>query len=154
MPHAERSERRTSHTERSTLMGPVLLYDGTCGFCAESVQTVLRHDRRGTLRFAPIQGEFGSAVVSRHPELRSIDSMIWVENTSEAIERVFVRSTAALRVAAYLGGVWRVLLPGYLVPASIRDAVYDFVARHRHHIMGSRENCLIVTPELQSRFLP
>lgn len=134
-------------------MAPVLLYDGTCGFCAESVQTVLRHDRRGTLQFAPLQGEFGTAVVSRHPELQSIDSMIWVEPASGGTERVAVRSSAALRVASYLGGIWRVLLLGYALPPPIRDALYDFVARHRHHIMGSRDNCLVVTPELRSRFL-
>jgi predicted DCC family thiol-disulfide oxidoreductase YuxK len=135
-------------------MTPVLLYDGTCGFCAESVQTILRHDRRGTLRFAPLQGELGAAVVSRHPELESVDSMIWVESASGSAERVTVRSSAALRVAAYLGGIWRVLLLGYVLPAPIRDALYDFVARHRHHLMGHRDNCLVVTPELRSRFLP
>ena len=27
-------------------MSPVLLYDETCGFCARSVQLILRHDRR------------------------------------------------------------------------------------------------------------
>ena len=33
----------------------LLLYDGTCGFCAQSVQFVLRHDRkRRTLRFSSL----------------------------------------------------------------------------------------------------
>jgi hypothetical protein len=58
---------------------PVLLYDGTCGFCAESVQLVLRHDRRRTLRFAALQGAFGVDVRARHPELARVDSVVWVD---------------------------------------------------------------------------
>ena len=153
MPHAERIERSTDRVARSTLTAPVLLYDGSCGFCAESVQVVLKHDRRGTLRFASLQGEFGKAAIERHPELRTIDSMIWVEQEPNGRERVIIRSSAALRVAAYLGGIWRVMLLGYLLPTAIRDALYKFIAQHRHQIMGSRENCLVVTPESRSRFL-
>ena len=36
--------------------GPVLLYDGLCGFCDGTVQFILKHDRRGTLRFATLLG--------------------------------------------------------------------------------------------------
>lgn len=135
-------------------MNPVILYDGSCGFCTESVQTVLKHDRRGVMRFAALQGDFGRAVLARHPELRPVDSMILVEQAPGGVERVSVKSESALRIAAYLGGVWRVMLIGRVVPRVVRDALYDFIARHRHQIMGSREECLIPTPELQSRFLP
>jgi len=151
-PHVERIERSTQHEARSTT--PVLLYDGSCGMCSESVQIVLKHDRRGTLRFAALQGEFGVRIIARHPELRSVDSMIWVEQDESGAERVVIRSTAALRIAAYLGGIWRVALIGYVLPTPVRDGLYNFIARHRHQIMGSRENCLVVTPEIRSRFLP
>jgi predicted DCC family thiol-disulfide oxidoreductase YuxK len=132
---------------------PVLLYDVACGFCAESVQTVLRHDSRRVVRFAPLGGVYGAGLVARHPELQSVDSMIWVEPEPDRSERVFVRSAAALRLAAYLGGVWRVLLLGYLLPPSARDALYDFVARHRHRLAGRQDSCIVVPPELRSRFL-
>ena len=52
---------------------PILLYDGDCGMCAEGVQRVLRYDRNGPLRFAPLQGAFGTAVKARHPELNGVD---------------------------------------------------------------------------------
>jgi predicted DCC family thiol-disulfide oxidoreductase YuxK len=135
-------------------MSPVLLYDGTCGFCTESVQTVLRHDRRGKMRFAALQGEFGRAVLARHPELQSIDSMILVEQAADGTERIAVKSDSALRIASHLGGIWRVMLLGRLVPRVVRDALYDFIARHRHQIKRSRQECLVPTPEFQSRFLP
>jgi predicted DCC family thiol-disulfide oxidoreductase YuxK len=131
----------------------VLLYDGTCAFCAESVQTVLRYDRRGTLKFAPLHGVFSASVRARHPELGSIDSMVWVEPAPGGSQRVFVRSAAALRVARYLGGIWRVALLGRLLPEEVRDALYDFVARHRHRLARPQESCLVVPPEQSDRFL-
>lgn len=130
--------------------GPVLLYDGTCGFCAESVQLVLRHDRKCTLRFAPLQGALGAAVRAAHPELAGVDSVLWLEPGGG---RVLVRSTAALRVARYLGGWWNVLRVAALVPAPIRDGVYRLVARHRHQLLRGGPACLVPGPEVRERFL-
>ncbi len=132
--------------------GPVLLYDGACGFCGAAVRVVLRHDRRGTLRFASLAGAFAQGVVERHPELASADSMVWVEPaTGGRGERVLTRSAAALRVAAYLGGAWRLLLAGWLVPRPARDAAYDLVARHRHRLAGAA--CVVPTAAERARFL-
>ena len=121
-----------------------LLYDGSCGFCAESVQFVLRHDRgRRTLRFASLQGATGSDVRARHPELDDVDSVIWYEQgggTNEDV--VLVRSSAVLRVLRYLGGGWRALAwLGALVPRPLRDRVYDFIARHRHKLVRGAPVC-------------
>lgn len=135
------------------MTGPVLLYDGSCGFCAESVQLVLRHDRRGSLRFAPLQGKFGAAVRTAHPELEGTDSMVWVEPGGPAGGRVLVRSEAALRIAGYLGGWWSLLLPLRVVPRSWRDALYDLVARHRHRLLTSGPACLVPAPEVRNRFI-
>jgi predicted DCC family thiol-disulfide oxidoreductase YuxK len=133
---------------------PVLLYDDACGFCAESVQLVLRHDRRRTLRFAALQGEFGTVVRERHPELGNVDSIVWVEPPAPGREeRVLVRSDAALRVARYLGGWWALALPLRLVPRELRDAAYNLIARHRHRLVGSGPSCLLPAPEVRERFL-
>ena len=132
----------------------VLLYDGTCGFCAGSVQFVLRHERPGgerTLRFATLEGALGDEARRAHPELAGVDSVIWLE---PGTGRVLVRSEAALAVAAYLGGPWRVLAAlGRLVPRRLRDAAYDLIARNRYRIAGRVEACPLPTPEQRGRFV-
>ncbi len=134
--------------------GPVLLYDGDCGFCAESVQLVLRHDRSGTLRFARLQGDLGTAVRARHPELQGVDSMVWVEPVPGRDQpRVLVRSDAALRIARYLGGWWRLAGAARLLPRRLRDGAYDLVARHRHRLLGDGRSCLVPGVEVRERFL-
>jgi predicted DCC family thiol-disulfide oxidoreductase YuxK len=133
---------------------PILLYDGACGFCAGSVQLVLRHDRRHTLRFAALQGAYGTALRARHPELEGVDSMVWVEPDEAGGEgRVMVRSDAALRVARYLGGWWNLTLIGGLLPRRVRDALYNLIARHRHRLLDTDPSCLLPEPEVRERFL-
>lgn len=133
--------------------GAVLLYDGTCGFCAGSVQFVLRHEgRRRSLRFATLDGPLGAAARRAHPELAGVDSVIWYEPEGG---RVLVRSEAALAVAAYLGGPWRALgALGRLVPRRLRDAAYDLIARNRYRIAGrAAEACPLPTPAQRARFV-
>ena len=134
---------------------PVLLYDGECGFCAGSVQFALRHEaasRVSALRFAPLQGTFGTAVRAEHPEVATIDSVWWYEPGPHGASRVLARSDAALAVVAHLGGVWRVLaLCARVVPRPVRDAMYDLVARRRF-AMAARA-CLLPTAEQRQRFL-
>ena len=69
----------------------VLLYDGLCGFCNKTVQTILQHDRRGAMRFAALLSAYGEAVKSRHPELQGVDSVVLVERLRDDEEGVFPR---------------------------------------------------------------
>jgi predicted DCC family thiol-disulfide oxidoreductase YuxK len=131
---------------------PVLLYDGACGLCSHTVQLVLRHDRGGHLRFAPLDGAFASSLRGRHPSLAAADSVVWVEpSEGPQPERLLTRSDAALRVAAYLGGIWRLATVARVVPRRLRDAAYDLVARHRHHLAAPA--CVVPSPAERARFL-
>ncbi len=133
---------------------PVLLYDGDCGLCAASVQFVLRNERRHHLRFATLAGEIGRAVRDRHPGLEDVDSVVWVDPArGGAPERILVRADAALRVARYVGGTWRLAGVARIVPRALRDRIYDLVARHRHRLFPGAGRCLVPAPEHRARFL-
>lgn len=136
-------------TEGSAL----LLYDGSCGFCARSVQFVLRHESaRRTLRFASLQSPTGAEIRSRHPELADVDSVIWYEGGPREV--VLVRSGAVLRVLRYLGGIWSALgVAGAVVPRVARDWAYDFIARHRHELVRGGATCVLPTVEQRPRFV-
>jgi len=137
--------------------GALLLFDGTCGFCARSVQFVLqREHRRRTLRFASLDSSIGREVRARYPELDGVDSVVWVETGERQSDyRLLVRSEAVFRVLKYLGGVWTAFaIAGAVVPRSLRDWVYDFIARHRHKIIPREaESCLLPSPEQRARFI-
>ena len=132
----------------------VLYYDGDCGFCDATIQYVLRYDRAGSLRFAPLQGTNALQLLRRHPRLATVDSLVWVDSDGSAAgERVFVRSDAVLQIAHYLGWPWSLAATMRLVPRFMRDRVYDTFARYRKRLMPTADSCEIPTPEVRARFL-
>ena len=137
------------------MRAPILLYDGQCGFCSATVQFILRHERRHTLRFAALQGAFGATVLASHPELRGQDSVVWFESSHSCEpDLVLIRSDAVLRISGYLGSLWRLTVAVRAVPRSWRDASYDLVARRRHRIPGLSSSCLRPDVTNTNRFIP
>ena len=139
---------------KSSAKPPVLLYDGVCGFCNKTVHMILAHDKHGTLRFAALQSNYGTALVARHPILRNVDSLVFLETSPGTNEEcVFIRSSAVLRVAMYLGGRWKLLCVLAIIPIPLRDLFYDLFAKYRYKLFGKHDSCLIPPPDVRARFL-
>ena len=106
------------------------------------------------MQFAALDGAFGRAVVSRHPEVRGYDSVLYVDPARDGrSERIYMHSDAVMRVATYLGGPWRLLQLMRVLPAFIRDNAYRLVARHRHRLSATRPQCVIPSAQDRGRFL-
>ena len=136
------------------IKSPILLYDGTCGFCAESVQFILARDPEGPLRFAALDSATGRDILERHPEVHGFDSVLFVEPADGTNpERVFAHSSAALRVATYLGGSWQWFQLARFVPSPVRDAIYRLIARHRHRLSAKGPLCVIPSARDRARFI-
>jgi predicted DCC family thiol-disulfide oxidoreductase YuxK len=115
---------------------------------------LLARDRRGALRFAPLQGVKAADLGARHPKLPPLDeTMVLVEAPESAAERVRVRSDAALAILARLGGPWRLAAVLRIFPAPLRDAVYRFVARRRKRWFGELDACRVPSADDRTRFL-
>lgn len=133
----------------------VLLYDGLCGFCNGTVQFILNHDRAGTMCFAPLQGVFAKDVLTRHPKLRDVDSLILVRReTGSVTELIAARSEAVLQIAEYLGGGWRAAHILRVLPVVLRDWAYGRFARIRYKLFGRHDACPVLSPDSRTRFLP
>lgn len=150
----DQNSEKKEYVGKSPAKLTVLLYDGVCGMCNKSVQTILTHDRRGTMRFAALQSDYGQAALARHPEMKNVDSVIFLESSAiPGEECAYARSTAALKVASYLGGPWKLFLIAYVLPRPLRDALYDIVARNRYKIFGKLDSCMLPPPNARTRFL-
>ena len=104
-------------------------------------------------RFAPLDGDFARAIIERHPAIRDIDSVVFVDEPGQPGERVAVRSEAALRVVDYLGGPWKLLNIVRVIPAVLRDRLYDGFARIRYRVFGKYDSCPIPPPDVRLRFV-
>ena len=136
-------------------MNPVLLFDGVCGMCSRLVQFVLKRDRPGIFRFAPLQGAFAARTLTRHGlSATDLDTVYVVLNASGANETLLRESRAIAYVLCELGGEWRFL--GTMLralPRFMADVGYRFVAKRRYRVFGKLDACMLPKPEERARFL-
>ena len=64
-----------------------------------------------------------------------------------------LRTRRRPRVARRLRFPWPLFWIFMLVPRSLRDWIYDFIARHRYGWFGKRDTCMVPTKEVMDRFL-
>ncbi len=126
----------------------ILLFDGNCGLCNRSVKLILRKEKNHDLFFCALQSDIGKEIL-KHFELEdNADTMVLIKNG-----KAYLRSGAALRVTGYMKGLWPLMMGFLIIPAFLRNDVYDYVAAQRITWYGTADYCEMMTPELRHRFL-
>jgi predicted DCC family thiol-disulfide oxidoreductase YuxK len=127
-----------------------ILFDGVCNLCHGLVQFIIARDPHARFRFASLQSEAGQRLMPGgvNPDPDNPDSVVLLEDG-----RAYTHSDAILRILRHLGGPWRLLAVGAVLPRALRDAAYRFVARNRYRWFGRQNECWLPTPELKARFL-
>ena len=128
----------------------VILFDGVCNLCNNSVSKVIKYDKKNTFIFAAIQSNSGQQIINYlNIDTSKTDSIILYEPGVS----YDVKSTAALKVMQDFGGVWSLTTLLWIFPEGFRNFVYDYIAKNRYKWFGKKENCMIPTPELKAKFL-
>ena len=130
-------------------MGAIVLFDNECQFCDRTVNWLIARDRNAYFKFAAINSDVGRELAVRHGvDPDRVDSVILIED-----DKAYVHSTAAIRIARKLPGIWRFAGIFLAVPRRFRDHLYRAFARNRYRFFGRREVCLLPSPEVRARFL-
>jgi predicted DCC family thiol-disulfide oxidoreductase YuxK len=127
----------------------VILFDGVCNFCNSTINFVIKHDKKGLFRFAPLQSAAGNELLKRfNLSTTDFDSFVLIEG-----DKYYTKSTAALHVLRHLSFPYPLAAAFIIVPPFIRNVVYDFISRNRYKWFGKREVCMVPTKEVRGRFL-
>jgi predicted DCC family thiol-disulfide oxidoreductase YuxK len=127
----------------------ILLFDGYCNLCQSSVQFVLRHEKKPELYFTSLQSEIGIQLLKHYSiNPNEVDSLVLIENNT-----AFIKSSAALRLAKYLKGAYPIAFAFIIIPAFVRNSVYDFIAKNRYKWYGKQDSCMVPDKDLMKRFL-
>ncbi len=119
-----------------------ILFDGYCNLCSWSVQFVLKRDKDNIFKYIPLQSEEGKNIVSRlYTKPVKTDSIILVIDGA-----ALIKSDAVLEILKFTGGIWKILRIFKIFPRSVRNAMYDLVAKYRYKIFGKRKECFIPKP--------
>lgn len=128
----------------------IILFDGVCNLCDSSVQFVIKHDKKDVFRFVSLQSELGQNIL-KHIGINpsNIDSVVVYE---PGIAYYF-KSAAAIEIAKNLGGVFHFGTIFRIIPTGIRNQLYDYIAKNRYKWFGKKDNCLVPSIEIKSKFL-
>ena len=125
------------------------LFDGVCHLCSGSVQAVLAIDRKGLIRFTPIQSPYGRQLALAHGIDPDQPTSFLFLDRGQALQK----SAAVLALLRRLGPPWSWLTVLGLLPERWRDAAYDALAANRYRLLGRRTTCMVPTPAQRARFL-
>lgn len=127
----------------------VIFFDGVCNLCNSSVLFIIKRDKKSYFQFASLQSNYAKKVLP--------DALTKEDNLSSIIlmkdGKVFQKSSAALKIAYKLSGLWPLMIVFMIIPKFIRDWVYDIIAKNRYKWFGKKDQCMIPSPELKIRFL-
>jgi len=128
---------------------PVILFDGICNFCNGTVNFIIDKDKKKKFKFAALQSEAGQKVLNKfNLNVTDFDTIILTEGS-----KYYEKSTAALRIAKRLGGIWKLFYVFIIIPTFIRNFFYDIIAKNRYKWFGKRDSCRIPKSEERERFL-
>jgi predicted DCC family thiol-disulfide oxidoreductase YuxK len=127
----------------------VILFDGVCNLCNSSINWIIDHDKKNVFKFASLQSDYGKAIIKQfNLQGDYLDTVLLMDEN-----RIYERSTAVLRIAKYLGGIYSLLYITVIIPKGLRNLVYNYIARNRYKWFGKQDACRIPTPELKQKFL-
>ncbi len=128
---------------------PIAVMDATCALCSWGARMIHRLDRSGEIMIAPIQSETGAALM-RENDLDPLDPDTWLFIEDGAVWRDF---DALIRVGQRSGGVGRLLIGLKLLPPSLRNWLYQRIARNRYAMFGRGDMCALPDPAFRARLL-
>ncbi|MNK07860.1 hypothetical protein D3C87_257810 [compost metagenome] len=126
----------------------VIFFDGICHLCNGFVDAIITRDSHHHFLFAPLQGTTAEQLLPV-TDRENLDTVIYFENG-----RIYRRSAAILKILTGLGGGYRLLGIGWVIPSPLRDLLYKAIAKNRYTWFGKREFCRLPTPAEKSYLLP
>ena len=126
----------------------IVLFDGICNLCNSSVSFLIKYDTENNLQFAAQQTDSGKRLMKQYCIEGDNQSVILISG-----DKVFYKSDAIIEISKKLMGWPRFLKYGYLLPKSIRNLVYDLIAKNRYWIFGKRDICSTPNQVNRHKFL-
>lgn len=125
----------------------IIYFDGVCGLCNSFVKILLKVD--SDLKFATLQGNSGQKLLTKINFNKSeFDTVIFKKN-----DQVYTKSSAVFEIFKTIGGLWKVFLIFSVLPISITDAVYRYIALKRFKVFGKLDQCDITIFNKSGQFI-
>lgn len=134
----------------STYSKMIVLFDGECNLCHNTVRFIISHDDKVKFRFGSLQSDIAKTLLSQlnFSLKNNNNTMLLIEN-----HKVYQKSSAVLRIVKQFSGLWPLLSIFLFLPPFLRNKCYDFVGRRRYHWFGCSNDCELLAQQYEKRFL-
>jgi len=126
----------------------IILFDGVCNLCGNSVSLLIKYDKNNIFRFAAMQTKAGERIMQEYRVLNDRKSIILIKQGV-----VLYKSEAIIEIAKQINGWPSILKFGFLFPKFLRDGIYDLIAKNRYFLFGKKETCSIPSEKDSKRFI-
>jgi predicted DCC family thiol-disulfide oxidoreductase YuxK len=128
---------------------PLILFDGICNLCNNSVLFIIRNDKEKFFVFTSLQSETGQQLLINS----NLNPYLYTSILLFYQDKIYTKSTAILMIAKILGGKFKFFAIGGLIPKFLRDYLYTLISKNRYFLFGKKDSCMIPTSELKDRFI-
>jgi predicted DCC family thiol-disulfide oxidoreductase YuxK len=128
---------------------PVIVFDGYCVLCSGWVRFILSRDHAARYRLLPAQSPIGHALYVHY----GLDPENYETYMLIADGVASFKSEATIQMAEGLGFPWSLAGAFRILPLSLRDRIYNWVARNRFRFFGRRTSCYRPDAQYAARFL-
>jgi len=117
----------------------VIVFDGICHVCSGGVRFLARHRIEPPFDLIPMQSDEGKALLEQF-EIDTDDPATFL-----VLDRglILTQSDASIHVMAAIGGLWRLVVVGRLIPRPWRNWLYRLLAHNRYRWFGRRTTCYL-----------
>uniref|UniRef100_J3MCS4 DUF393 domain-containing protein n=1 Tax=Oryza brachyantha TaxID=4533 RepID=J3MCS4_ORYBR len=133
------------------------------GLAFAGVKWVIKRDKHAKIRFCCVQSKAAEPYLrlvgmDREDVLRRVlfieGPEAYYEGSSVMSDFSTLMSHAALKVASYLPLPYSALSSLIIIPAPLRDTIYDYIAKNRYDWFGKDDECIVTKDkELLERFI-
>ena len=128
----------------------IILFDGVCNLCSSAVQFIIENDKKDIFRFVSLQSDLGQEITTYLGiSSADLDSIILYQPGYA----YYYKSQAVFEIAKELGGIYSINTIFSILPSSITDYMYDYIAKNRYKWYGKKEFCMIPTNDIKAKFL-
>jgi len=126
----------------------IILFDGVCNLCGNSVSLLIKYDKNNIFRFAAMQTKAGENIMQEYPILNDRKSIILIKQGT-----VFYKSDAIIEIAKQITGWPSIFKYGFFFPKFLRDGIYDLIAKNRYFLFGKKDTCSTPSEKDIKRFI-
>ena len=123
----------------------IVFFDDNCLLCSRFVKILLKYDKQ-KYYYSSFETEVAKNILPDN--LRHEPQTIVFYKDGESL----FKSKAVFKLIRNLRFPWPIFTVFSILPSSLTDLIYDWLARHRLAWFGRSETCFIPTPEQKSRF--